>query len=339
MPSIQKTSKGYRAQVAIQGVRDSQSFRTKREAEAWAFARENELRSSPETGSRYTLKQALNRYAEEVSPTKRGERWELVRIEAFKSEKSLPVDKKLCDFTPDDFGRWRDARLKVVSSGTVLRDISLLSAVLETARREWRWIPTNPISDIRKPRHPEHRSTLIKPLEAIKLLRAMSYHSGPCKSSSEAVANAFICALLTGMRAGEICSIRWEDVSDNVTVGTKTTASRRTLPVTLRLNRIFQRMKGWDHHKVFGLSPQTLDSLFRRYRDRTGLRHIHFHDGRHTAATRLARTLDVLTLCKVFGWKDPKYAMIYYNPTSNDLRALLEPGQSPKQGSDQKPLA
>ena len=339
MPSIQKTAKGYRAQVAIKGVRDSQSFRTKREAEAWAFARENELRSSPETGSRYTLKQALNRYAEEVSPTKRGERWELVRIEAFKSEKSLPVDKKLCDFTPDDFGRWRDARLKVVSSGTVLRDISLLSAVLETARREWRWIPTNPISDIRKPRHPEHRSTLIKPLEAIKLLRAMSYHSGPCKSSTQAVCVAFLLAMRTGMRAGELCNLKWEHIKEGYCHLPVTKTVARDVPLVRQAKRLLDSMYGWNNENVFGLKPQTLDSLFRRYRDRAGLSHIHFHDARHTAATRLSKKLDVLSLCKVFGWKSTTQALTYYNPSANDLRALLEPGQSPKQGSDQKPLA
>lgn len=335
MPSIQKSSKGYRAQVAVKGVRESASFRTKREAEAWAFSRESELRSTAPVSQRFTLEQALNRYAEEVSPTKRGERWEAIRIAAFKKMPHIPKGK-LCDLTPDDFGKWRDARIKEVSAGTVLREIALLSAVLETARREWRWIAANPIADIRKPKQPEHRSTLIKPMEAVKLLRAMGYHSGPCKSASEAVANAFMCALLTGMRAGEICSLRWADVDESIQTGSKTAASRRTLPVTSRLRRILSRMEGFDRQLVFGLRPQTLDTLFRRYRDRTKLLHLHFHDTRHTAATRLARVFDVLTLCKYFGWSNPKMAMVYYNPTPQQIREQLERDQPRKSEQTRK---
>ncbi len=50
MASITKTAKGYRAQVYVRGVRDSKSFRTKREAEAWAAA---VMVSLPAAGNRH----------------------------------------------------------------------------------------------------------------------------------------------------------------------------------------------------------------------------------------------------------------------------------------------
>jgi integrase len=55
---------------------------------------------------------------------------------------------------------------------------------------------------------------------------------------------------------------------------------------------------------VFGLSPQTLDALFRKYRALAGLSGFTFHDARHTAATWMAQKLNVLDLCKVFGWSN-----------------------------------
>lgn len=68
-----------------------------------------------------------------------------------------------------------------------------------------------------------------------------------------------------------------------------------------------------------GHARQTVDALFRRARDRAGLSGFTFHDARHTAATRLAGKLDVLTLCKVFGWTNPAQAMAYYNPSPGEI--------------------
>lgn len=59
MASIRKYPKGYRAQVYIKGQRDSGTFRTRREAEAWAFQREEELRGGAAHSAARTLKQAL----------------------------------------------------------------------------------------------------------------------------------------------------------------------------------------------------------------------------------------------------------------------------------------
>lgn len=66
-----------------------------------------------------------------------------------------------------------------------------------------------------------------------------------------------------------------------------------------------------------------LDVVFRRYRDKAKLSGFTCRDSRHTAATRIAQKLHVLDLCKMFGWTDPKRAMIYYNPLADALAARL----------------
>ena len=332
MASISKYGKGYRAQVFVQGVRDSATFRTKREAEAWAFQRESEIRS-PKNHTSHTLADALNRYRDEVSPTKRGERWEIVRISAFLKEPALPTSRPLPELTPDDFGRWRDARLKVVAPGTVLREGALLSAVLETARREWKWMIVNPFSDMRKPASPDHREVIITPWQAIKMLRVMGYRRSPCKSTTQAVCVAFLLAMRTGMRAGEICKLKWDDVKNGFArvTGLEKGAGKtgkRDIPLVRKSSRLIESMRGWDTVYVFGLSSQTLDALFRRYRMRAGLEGFTFHDTRHTAATMLSGKLDVLTLCKMFGWKSTTQALTYFNPTPDQIRKQLERGQS-----------
>ncbi|AKQ59688.1 Phage integrase family protein [Bordetella hinzii] len=82
-------------------------------------------------------------------------------------------------------------------------------------------------------------------------------------------------------------------------------------------------MKGWDDDFVFGLKTASLDALFRKYRERAGLEGFTFHDTRHTAATMISKKIDVLDLCKMFGWTDPKMAMVYYNPHASSIAARL----------------
>jgi len=86
---------------------------------------------------------------------------------------------------------------------------------------------------------------------------------------------------------------------------------------------LIERMRGWDETLVFGLKSASLDALFRRYRERAGLSGFTWHDARHTAATRLAGRVDVLTLCKIFGWSSTKMALTYYNPSASDIARML----------------
>lgn len=338
MPSITKSSKGYRAQVYVRGKRDSATFASKREASNWAARRETELRddASKSPGEKYTLADALRKYGEEVSPHKRGVRWEEVRIAAMlkdgkvppEKRLNLPVDKKLKDLTPDDFGQWRNARLLQVTPGTVLREFSLLSAVLETARREWQWIPSNPIKDVRKPAEPDHRTVLITRAQIRAMLTVMGYKRGQCRSVSQACALAFLVALRTGMRAGEICGLTWDRVHDGYCALPVTKTVPRDVPLTPKTMRLIEFFRGYDPVLVCGLKSQSLDANFRKYRERAGLEGFTFHDTRHTAATWLAQRLHVLDLCKVMGWKNPAQAMVYYNPKASDIAKRISRQQA-----------
>jgi integrase len=326
MASIGKTKTGYRAQVYVLGVRESRVFRTRREAVSWAAARETEIRddAAKRPGDKYTLGQAMARYAEEVTPTKRGARWEAIRLAGLLRDPALPCGELVGKITPEHLGEWRDSRLKQVSPGTVLREFGLITSVLETARREWRWIESNPARDVRKPSAPDHREVVITPRQVRAMLSALGYrHFGRVDTFSKSVAVCFLVALRTGMRAGELCGLTWDRVHDGYCSTPhktgRTAQSLRDVPLQYKAVRLIERMRGWDDTLVFGLKSHTLDAMFRKYRKRAGLEGFTFHDARHTAATMLSRKLDVLDLCKAFGWADPKMAMTYYNPTASDI--------------------
>lgn len=332
MATAKKTATGrWHIQIEVAGVRESVTRDTKREVDAWAQRRSTELReikrSTP--GSTKTLRDALRDYAEKVSPTKRGEAWELKRLTAFEGPDHvpLPITKRLIDVTTADLVMWRDARLKRVERGTVLREITLLGHVLEIARREWGWIPINPMKDVTRPAAPDHREVVITGAQVRRMLRQLGWRGArkPVRSMSEAVAACMLAALLTGMRAGELCALTWPHVhADHVRLLTSKTGKGRDVPLTATARRLLESLRGFDDVLVFGLQSQTLDALFRRARDRAGLSGFTFHDTRHTAATRLAQRLHVLDLCRVFGWEKTTRALTYYQPKVSDLAKRMQ---------------
>lgn len=329
MAEPKKTAQGtWRVILEVRGARDSKTLPTRREAIEWRDRRVVELRQAATLppGEKHTLRDALRRYADEVTPTKRGHAKEAVRLSAFERQ-PLPLAAPMSKLTTADLAAWRDARLKINARGSVLRDISLLSAVLETARREWGWIAANPMADVRKPQNPDHRERVIAPWEVRRMLRALGHQAQPphqVRSVAQAVAVCFLAALATGMRAGELCGLRWADVHEtHCHLPLTKNGSYRDVPLSPVAVRIIKRMAGWDKELVFGLRSQTLDAMFRKYRQRAGLAGFTFHDARHTAATRMAKKLHVLELCKVFGWRRMDQALTYFNAAPGELAKKL----------------
>lgn len=219
----------------------------------------------------------------------------------------------------------RDARGKTIGPSSVLRELSLLASVFEAAPLEWEWVEVNPCRGIRKPVKSKHRDRVITMPEVRKLLRAMQCRSkGRIGSASQSVANCRLSALRTGMRAGELCDLTWAHVHTKHAHLPDTKSDRpRDVPFSSRALAILKRMKGWDEDMVFGINSACLDVLFRKYRERAELSGFTFHDSRHTAATMIAKKIDVLDLCKMFGWTDPKMAMVYYNQHGSSIADRL----------------
>lgn len=330
MASFQKTDSGVRVQVDVKGRRSSKTLPTMREAREWARDKELELSKAAggNQGHGKTLLEALRKFADEEAPKRRGSRSELVRLKSYEGDHhGLPLSLPLALVTDDHLRAWRDRRLKLVDRGTVLRDMTQVSAVLEHARTEWKWIKHNPMRDVKKPSQPAHRERVITGPEIRKTLRALGYSRGPIRTVSQSVAVCFLLALCTGMRVKELSSLRWVDVRTAHGTARNVKAVElgvsRDIPFSPVARRLVDRMEGWDKDTVFGVSPATLSALFLRARKKAGLEGFTFHDSRHTAATKIARKLHILDLCKMFGWKKTDQALTYYNPTAAQIASRL----------------
>lgn len=326
MASITKYKSGYRAQVYVKGQRDSATFATKREATAWANRREVELadESKKAPSEKHTVRELLELYVDEVSSTKRGERWERIRITQFLNDPDFPASKLLSDISADDFIAWKQIRLQSIKGESFNRNMNLLSACMTYAISELRWIKESPLKEVKRAASSPHRDVVINNVQLSGMLRSFGYSPmGRVVEVRQVVAACFLMALRTGMRAGELCNLTWSNVRKNSCLLPQTKTVPREVPLSSKALRIIEKMRGYDEVYVFGLKPATLDAMFRKYRERAGLEGFTFHDSRHTAATMMAKYIDVLDLCKMFGWKDPKMAMVYYNPKASDIADRL----------------
>lgn len=317
MANLRKRGKRWRAEVYRRGVRESKSFDTKAEAAAWSLQREAEVtgRASP----RHTLGDALARYQRDVSPTKRGERWEVLRLARWQRQPIAAMP--LATITASTLAEWRDARQQEVSPASVAREMSLLRSVLEVARREWLWITSNPMRDVRKPVTPPSRRRRVTQDEIDRVCLALGYvwPEAPTTLGHE-VALMFLLAVETAMRAGEILSLSAATIhlsARYVDLPLTKNGDARQVPLSTRAAEILALFPGG-----FRVHPGTRDTLFRRARDAARIPDLHFHDSRAEAIWRLSKRLDVLQLARMIGHRDPKSLMLYYaeSPTETATR-------------------
>lgn len=321
LASIRKLPSGaFRAEVARQGVRKSKVFPTKTAAKEWAARQEHIILHADASIAQGTFGEALDRYARERSPAKRGARWEMIRIEKLRRDKIAAV--KMGDLRASNFADWRDRRGAEVAPASVIREMQIMSAVMSVAVKEWGIVATNPLSDVRRPRKPPARDRLPTKDE----LDRLALSAGEDLSHATARAwHAFRFALETAMRAGEICGLTWARVDLEKRVArldmTKN-GTAREVPLSSEAVRLIQALPKAD--PIFDLTSSQLDVLWRKVRDRAAADGLTFHDSRHAAITRLAKKLDVLALARMVGHRDLKMLMIYYNESAEELATRLD---------------
>lgn len=325
MATFRKKGNGWEAAVCRKGIRQSKTFNTKSEATFWAASIEQEILSGKRGDiPNKTFGELLQRYADKVSPTKRGSEWEIHRINAFLRDPISTV--MLCDLSANHFSDWRDRRLLSVSAGSVLREINILSHALNTAIRDWGWLKVNPLSGIRRPPEPLPRDRLISDIEIEKLLLSLGYdYDTRPVSISARVGAVMLFAIETAMRAGEIAGLTWDKVDiDKRTAKLIETKNglKRDVPLSTEAIRIINQM-GRETENIFGLTTRQIDVNFRRAKSRAMVDDLHFHDTRHLAITRLSKKLDVLSLARIVGHKDLRQLQVYFNMSAEDMAKNL----------------
>lgn len=328
MATITKRKTGWSVQIRRKGyAQQTCTLPTKAEAQAWAREQEGRIDRAiaPVNLSLLrgtTLRDVLNRYLKEVTPSKDSATSEGFRLRKMLREQPL-FDLALADLAPKVFADYRTARLALVKPGTVHRELGLIRHALETARREWNMdLPSNPLDRVKRPRLSNARERRLGHGDHDLLLTALQRTRNPL------VAPVVEFAIHTAMRRGEILALRWEQVSlrtRTAYIADSKTGVPRTIPLLDGAVAILESLRPTPAHgPVFPLSMEALKQAWQRARDRAGLRDLHFHDLRHEAISRLCEMgLTLPEVALISGHRDPRMLFRYINLRPADLAQKL----------------
>lgn len=193
--------RGYSAQV--------RTFDTKAEAEAWAAIIESEIARgifvSRGEAEATTLAEALGRYEEEITKTKRASTAsrEMYTIRWWQS--SSLGQRPLASIRGKDIAAALKAKVGAAPH-TIHLHLAVISHLFTVARKRWGMEGlSNPAELVHKPRLPQGRDRRLVDDEQARLLSAAATYD-------EEVGPVITWAIETAMRRGEIVAMRWEHV-------------------------------------------------------------------------------------------------------------------------------
>ena len=191
-------------------------------------------------------------------------------------------------------------------------------------------MPHNPMEGVDKPKNSAPRNRRISDQEIAAIIAGLGYcEESEIKTTKQYMALAFLLALETAMRQGEIMGLQWSLVNfaeKKVLLPDTKNGSAREVPLSKRAIELLRKLQGNHAIRVFPINQASASTLFLRTAKELGIQNLTFHDSRHEATTRLARNknIDSITLAKITGHQDPRSLMIYYNPTATELAELLD---------------
>ena len=174
----------------------------------------------------------------------------------------------------DAVANYRDERLRVIKPNTIIRELAVLSSIINHARREWGLNIINPVAIIKKPSSTPGRNRILSHDELNRLLVELEKISLWYKPLTEF-------ALETAMRRGELLSLTWANINFDKSVAflphTKNGDSRYA-PLSNKAVRILRSLPRDIEGRVFPLKEGTVSTLFLRATRRAKVEDFHFHD-------------------------------------------------------------
>ncbi len=231
-----------------------------------------------------------------------------------------------------------------LSPKTVRDTLSIVHAVLKYIQTQE---PGMRQINIIYPKEGRKEMRVLSPEEQQKLTAYLLTDMDECKFG-------VLLALLTGLRIGEVCALRWGDISlaeRTLTVSAtmlrlkdygsdapqktkvvltdpKTNTSVRVIPLTDYAMKLCRRFTVSDPEafvltgdSIHYIEPRTLQYRLERYTADCGLAGVHFHVLRHTFATRCVEVgFEIKSLSEILGHTSPKFTLERYVHSSMELK-------------------
>jgi len=326
MASFRKQGSNWQARVRRRGYpAEVKTFTSKAEAERWARTIESGMDRgefvSRSAAEQTTFGEIIQRYMIAVTPKKRGCFEETSRLTATLRHRITKLS--MANLTPEAVAEYRDDRLKSCRANTVIRDLAAMSSIINHARREWGIAIQNPVAMIRKPTMPPGRDRVLSEAEESILLHELM----PTGRRNPIMQPLVIVAIETAMRRGELLSMTWKHVHLErrvIFLPITKNGQSRYVPLSSRAIETINKLPRSTDERVFPINIAAMEAAFLRAVRRANLTGLHFHDLRHTGASRMASKLpNVIELASVTGHTSLQMLKRYYHPKAEELALKL----------------
>jgi len=203
-------------------------------------------------------------------------------------------------------------------ASTANRHHNIIRAVFNRAIEWEKFNGVNPAAKVKQFRVENARTRFLEK-EAVPLLLAA------CDAELQPIV---VCALMTGMRKGEILNLRWEDVDfQNGIVHVLETKSGepREIPISAKLAEVLTAIRNGDGGKIFHISARALNSRLSKALKLAGIDNFRFHDLRHTFASHFIMwTNDLPATQKLLGHHSSRMTQRYAHLSQGHLKAEMQ---------------
>ena len=281
-----------------------------------------------------TLRELLDRYLSEHAARRANYRRDRTSVKNLNKFFGNPT---LDQITPKRIVAYKNQRyIDGVKPATINRELASLKKAFNLARREWEWCDDNPVCRVSMEQENNTRDRWLTVEEEQRLLAA----------AIPWLRELIVFAIYTGMRMGEILALTWAGVDlfrRIATVFRSKNGERRTIPVN---TTVLDLLKGKYAARlgtidlVFHSESHTpLDgSNIRRALttalDNARIQDLHFHDLRHTFATRMVQAgIDLYKVQRLLGHKSPIMTQRYAHHYPESLRDGVDALDAGRSGS------
>jgi integrase len=240
--------------------------------------------------------------------------------------------KLIRSITQSDLEKFKLARLKTKtihgkerSIADVNRTLALMRQILNFAVQN-KWLKESPFgSNLISTAAENKRKRILNADEERRLLAV-------CTGEREHLRPLMILGIETAMRKGEILKLRWQNIDlENrliIVLATNTkTQTARLIPMTDRVFNELSKLQAQSDKKpsdkVFDIAD--FKRSFATAKRLAGIEDFHFHDGRHTGASRMILAgISPMLAKEVTGHTDLKMLSRYVNADASALRQIAE---------------
>jgi integrase len=301
MATIRKRNGKYQVQIRLSGQKISKTFNNLKDSQKWAIFYENKINLGNELevlDKNLTLADLINRYLSEVTPLKKG--WHMESIRLKRLLRQSIASKTIKELKTKDFVAYKNAR---ISNGNIAcrNDLILLHHIYNISIKQWDYlIKKNPLSNIPKPRPNPPRERRLSDNE-LKYILNENFKNPHMK-------HIINLAIETGMRRGEILSIKTQNLMENyIWLPDSKNGNPRKIPISNRAKIILK-----ESVLPFPISPNAVRLCWSRMIKRSGIQDLHFHDLRHEAISRFfEKGLSIPEVSLISGHKDVRQLMRY----------------------------